>query len=231
MRIDIMAIGIVLATILLLGCVGGGAENQGANAGASGTGGNTGTGTGTGGTGSNAGTGSAGAGGSGTSEAGTGGFAGFNPSISQKCTVKDKSTSETTTYYTDGLGNMRIEATSMGKSVVVIVRDKIVYTQATAEMKDSPMFKDCTWLSIDTSKEQGTAGSAESVNTDLQGMVEAATKYEVACAPQVADTAMFRPTGKVCDLMEMMRQATQNPCASITDLQQRAACEQAMAGQ
>ncbi len=226
----ILAIGILLAAILLFGCVGG-SNNQGVN---TSTGGQQGTGTsGQGGTGGTSGTGGSSSGGTGGSTGGTGGtgVAGFDAAIAQKCTVKDRTTGDTTTYYVDGVGNMRVEALVLGKPIVTIVKDKILYTQATSDMQSSPMFKDCEWLSIDSSKTDTTsAGQTDNVNTDLGTMVDTAAKYEVVCTPQIVGSSLVTPSGKICDLTEILNQATQNPCASITDLQQRADCEKAMAG-
>ncbi|MEM4332422.1 MAG: hypothetical protein QW500_04030, partial [Candidatus Micrarchaeia archaeon] len=141
----ILLLGILLAMVLLFGCIGGNDKST-TNAGDGKLNANTGS--------DGQGAKQDGAGSSSGQDAGTGMF---NPSASQKCTIKDRTTGDVSIYYLDGKGNMRAEIKVANQEIVTIVKGESVYTQATAEMKQGPMLQDCDWLYFDA-KDKSSGG-------------------------------------------------------------------------
>ncbi|MCX8200128.1 MAG: hypothetical protein N3G76_01530 [Candidatus Micrarchaeota archaeon] len=214
MQKAILLMGIVLAALLLFGCIGGG--DTGSQA--------TGSGKQSGDTGTNS-LDTKPQGGQ-QSEKGS---SAFNPSVPQKCTVKDRTTGDVSMYYTDGKGNIRAEVQAGSKKMVAIVKGDTLYTQATSEMRQGIM-QDCDWFSFKTGGKSTDEMETLKINTDVKAMAEAAARFDVSCTPLLPDDTLLSTPGKVCDLEKMINEARSNPCASITDVQERAECEKAIAG-
>lgn len=213
----LIAIGILLTAILLFGCIGSSnTESEKSST-------ENGETSDTGGTADTSGT-------SGTSESGRSGIGGFNMEVAQKCVVKDKKSGATIIYYLDGKGNMRMETSYQGVNMITIVKDKVAYVKTTEDMKES-LFKGCDWLSQSAENKNKISGAQGDIDVDLKAMSEAVSLYEITCTPQAFDNSLLATSGEVCDMDKIIEEATKNPCASLTDPEQRAACEQAMANQ
>ncbi len=113
----------------------------------------------------------------------------------QKCVIMDKESGYQYTYYFDGKGNMRMEATMEGEHVVMITKDNMVYQAVSGD--DSQ----CDWMSIEMGTQGGTLGITG--YDDINNIEMVQPQLSVDCTNIPLDESMFTPSGKICSMEDM----------------------------
>jgi len=152
-----------------------------------------------------------------------------------KCTItynypKEGASGTVTEYILNG--NVRVESqakTSAGTSfTIAVVKKDGTYLGTTPEMKtEGSVYANCDWLFYPTGEEKKTGYEINEEETAGAMYESLGYEYTVHCEPAMFGEEKFATPGNVCNMKEMMS----NVCASITDLDARAQCEQAMGGQ
>lgn len=200
MKLAILA-SIILASVLLFGCIGGPQEQQGKLQGNGTVPGNT---VGTtqppqGGTTTPAQNGGQG---------GTGGTVedAIKAGIPYECIITSKQAEFTSTTHLWIKGSkVYIEATQMGQQVRLIGDDKKVYADASRQpyssFKQVPGYSDCAWILFESNQTgetyQGMPNTQEFYATPQQG-------YSVDCKPAEFGDEKFATPGRICNINDIM---------------------------
>lgn len=221
---DKLLVVLLLAGILVFGCVGqpsapsgagtptgGAAAPSGAAAGgtgATGAGAAGGTGAATGGTGSSGGTGQTGgagqAGGSNGGAAGGAGIATYAAALASglplQCTVTTNG--QTSTIFIKGQ-QMMITGASAGGPYTVVMKGSTMFMQLSTEMKSSfaQMGKNCDWLTY-TSNETSSPGGAASAPVSASDYQAPSAVW--SCLPGAFGDEKFLTPGAACSMSDLI---------------------------
>jgi len=128
--------------------------------------------------------------------------------------------------------DVEVEDESGSMSTVMVIKNDKVYMDAGLLLDAMGMESECDWIVEDQDEEDyGASGGDLGTSVSDYGWAETPAG-ELSCGFGTFSDSVFDTPGKICttdEVIEDMMAAT-DPCASITDPAQQAACYQAIGG-